>query len=172
MTTMLSRYEYALRKIYELLPDVQWAGEFLLRDCEALNLQFRITEAYRTQERQNQLYAQGRVKPGKVVTWTKNSMHTKKLALDIVPLNCKIEDIEQVANRYGIYRPPALVKLGDLGHFQFEKVSKKPPVIIDPKANARRLRRLIEVEPNEAKRRRYQERLNAIIAEDPSLLYV
>lgn len=171
MTTILSRYEYALRKIYELQDHVQWAGEFWLRDCEALNLQFRITEAYRSQERQNQLYAQGRTKDGPIVTWTRNSMHTKKLAVDIVPLNCSYEDIEQVANRYGIYRLPSLVKLGDLGHFQFDKVSKKPPVIFDPKANARRLRRMIEVETNEAKRRRLQERLNAIIAQDPSLLY-
>jgi len=45
----------------------------------------------RTQERQNQLYAQGRTAPGKIITWTKNSRHIiipelgYGFAFDVVP---------------------------------------------------------------------------------------
>ncbi|MDP2090783.1 MAG: hypothetical protein Q8K30_04255 [Candidatus Gracilibacteria bacterium] len=36
-----------------------------------------ITESWRSQERQNYLYSLGRTIPGKTVTWTKDSEHTK-----------------------------------------------------------------------------------------------
>lgn len=36
-----------------------------------------ITESFRTLKRQRELYAQGRTTPGKIVTWTTDSMHTK-----------------------------------------------------------------------------------------------
>lgn len=42
-----------------------------------------VTEGYRTQERQNTLYAQGRTTPGQVVTQTLKSRHTEGLAADI-----------------------------------------------------------------------------------------
>jgi len=51
---------------------------------------FMVLEGVRTLERQKQLYAQGRTKPGKVVTWTLNSRHIPKAdglghAVDLVP---------------------------------------------------------------------------------------
>lgn len=36
---------------------------------------FRVIEGVRTPERQKELYAQGRTKPGAIVTWTLNSNH-------------------------------------------------------------------------------------------------
>jgi peptidoglycan L-alanyl-D-glutamate endopeptidase CwlK len=42
-----------------------------------------IVEGYRTQDRQNYLFAQGRTRPGDVVTWTKSSKHTSGLAVDV-----------------------------------------------------------------------------------------
>ena len=36
---------------------------------------FKVLEGVRTKERQAELYAQGRTKPGSVVTWTMNSRH-------------------------------------------------------------------------------------------------
>ena len=42
-----------------------------------------VVETYRTQERQDALYAQGRTKPGAQVTWTKHSMHTDGRAVDL-----------------------------------------------------------------------------------------
>lgn len=42
-----------------------------------------ITETYRSQERQKYLYAQGRTRPGQIVTWTLSSNHKSRLAWDI-----------------------------------------------------------------------------------------
>ena len=51
---------------------------------------FLITEGVRTKERQRELYAQGRTKPGQKVTWTLTSNHFIKAdgfghAIDVVP---------------------------------------------------------------------------------------
>lgn len=51
---------------------------------------FMVLEGVRTPERQKQLYAQGRTKPGNIVTWTLKSNHFKKPdgfghAVDLVP---------------------------------------------------------------------------------------
>lgn len=42
-----------------------------------------IIETYRTQERQDFLYAQGRANNENIVTWTRNSYHIKRKAFDI-----------------------------------------------------------------------------------------
>jgi len=44
-----------------------------------------VIETYRSQARQDYLYAQGRTRPGKVVTWTLNSKHKTRLAADVCP---------------------------------------------------------------------------------------
>lgn len=72
-----------IKDISALLPNAQTACRAFLAECERQGLKVRITETYRSQERQNELYAQGRAKPGKVVTWTKNSRHTSRRAWDI-----------------------------------------------------------------------------------------
>lgn len=51
---------------------------------------FRVIEGVRTPERQRELYAQGRTKPGPVVTWTLNSNHFRQRdgfghAVDLLP---------------------------------------------------------------------------------------
>jgi peptidoglycan L-alanyl-D-glutamate endopeptidase CwlK len=46
---------------------------------------FVVVEGVRTPERQRELYAQGRTKPGKVVTWTLKSKHIDGLAVDLAP---------------------------------------------------------------------------------------
>lgn len=45
------------------------------RALAASKVDFRVLEGVRTPERQKQLYAQGRTKPGPKVTWTLNSNH-------------------------------------------------------------------------------------------------
>jgi uncharacterized protein YcbK (DUF882 family) len=42
-----------------------------------------VTETWRSQSRQNALFAQGRRTPGEVVTWTQNSKHTQGRAVDV-----------------------------------------------------------------------------------------
>ncbi len=72
-----------IKDLSALLPCAKKAAELFLKECEKAGLKVRVTETYRTQERQNELYQQGRTKPGKVVTWTKNSRHTSRRAWDI-----------------------------------------------------------------------------------------
>lgn len=80
---------------------------------DKLSIKLRITDALRTWNEQDELYKQGRTKPGKVVTWVKGGMsaHNYGLALDI----CKIDgskaiwnmsdkewnDIADISNKYG-----------------------------------------------------------------------
>lgn len=55
--------------------------------CEKKGLRVKITETYRPQERQDELFAQGRTAPGRIVTWTKASKHTLRRAFDFVVIN-------------------------------------------------------------------------------------
>jgi len=71
------------RDISELTTNAQKACKLFLAECEKQGLKVLITETYRSQERQDYLYAQGRTRSGNVVTWTKNSRHTSRRAWDI-----------------------------------------------------------------------------------------
>ena len=72
-----------IKDISELTPTAQKACNAFLYECEQQGLKVRITETYRSQERQNELYAQGRTNTGQIVTWTKKSRHTSRRAWDI-----------------------------------------------------------------------------------------
>ena len=56
-----------IKDISALTPKAQKACKLFLAECEAQGLKVRITETYRSQERQNELYAQGRTKAGSTV---------------------------------------------------------------------------------------------------------
>lgn len=71
------------RDISELSPTAQVACKLFMDRCKSAGLNVLITETYRSQERQNYLYEQGRTRPGNKVTWTKNSRHTSRRAWDI-----------------------------------------------------------------------------------------
>lgn len=71
------------RNISELNPEAQFACNLFLKECEKQGLKVLITETYRSQERQNYLYSQGRTNQNKIVTWTKHSRHTSRRAWDI-----------------------------------------------------------------------------------------
>ncbi|MBE7015564.1 MAG: M15 family metallopeptidase [Ruminococcaceae bacterium] len=73
----------ALRDINLLKKNAKVACEMFLAECRKRGLPVLVTETLRTKERQNELYAQGRTKPGNIVTWTKNSRHMTGLAWDI-----------------------------------------------------------------------------------------
>lgn len=57
------------------------------RAIEISEVDFMVVEGLRTLKRQEELYAQGRTKPGKIVTWTMKSKHIEGLAVDIAPIN-------------------------------------------------------------------------------------
>ncbi|MGN7478930.1 M15 family metallopeptidase [Solibacillus silvestris] len=72
------------RDLAELTAAAQTACRLLFQECfKAGIINIFITETYRSPERQKYLYAQGRTRPGKVVTWTLNSNHASRLAWDI-----------------------------------------------------------------------------------------
>lgn len=71
------------RDINELSPVAQKACRLFLAECKKEGLPVLITETYRSQARQDYLYEQGRTRAGKVVTWTRNSRHTGRMAWDI-----------------------------------------------------------------------------------------
>lgn len=73
----------------------------VFRAIEISLVDFKVIEGVRTPARQKELYAQGRTKPGKVVTWTLNSKHfiDKKTgfghAVDLLPAPYDWQDLEQ-----------------------------------------------------------------------------
>lgn len=71
------------RDISELAPVAQKAIRLFFYECYKAGIAIFVTETYRSQERQNYLYAQGRTRPGNIVTWTLNSNHKSRLAWDI-----------------------------------------------------------------------------------------
>jgi len=80
---IMSDITKACRDIQELSPMAQMACNLFMAECKKAGLNVLITETYRPQIRQNWLYEQGRSRAGNIVTWTKNSRHTGRLAWDI-----------------------------------------------------------------------------------------
>ena len=76
------------RKIEDLHPKVAALCREFLERCEEAGVDVMITSTYRDKESQNELYAQGRTKPGNKVTNAKGgqSFHNWKVAFDVVPL--------------------------------------------------------------------------------------
>jgi peptidoglycan L-alanyl-D-glutamate endopeptidase CwlK len=70
------------------------------RAIQLSEVDFRVIEGVRTPERQRELYAQGRTKPGNVVTWTLNSNHFKNPktgyghAVDLLPAPYDWKDLK------------------------------------------------------------------------------
>lgn len=81
------------RDVKELTPAAQKACRLFLKKCKESGLNIFLTETYRSQARQNQLYAQGRTEPGKIVTWTLNSRHTSRRAWDIAVIGKDLYDM-------------------------------------------------------------------------------
>ena len=120
------------KKIQELHPQLRpLASKFVNEVEKKLGHRLRITDGYRTFAQQNSLYAQGRTKPGKIVTNAKGgqSYHNFALAFD-----CYFTENGSVTFKKGITKEVAEIgkKLGlewggdwksikDLPHFQLTK---------------------------------------------------
>lgn len=118
------------RDINELTANAKLACQLLFQECFKAGIKdVFITETYRSQERQNYLYAQGRTRSGQVVTWTLNSNHTPRLAWDIAVAPPKglydkatIDKVGAIAGKLGIewggtWKAPNY----DAPHFQVAK---------------------------------------------------
>ena len=75
---------------------------------------FMFTCTYRSQEEQDALYTQGRTAPGKIVTWTHNSRHTRRDAFDIAILRSgqPVWDIKVDVNKDDV---PDYQQAGEIG---------------------------------------------------------
>lgn len=73
---------------HNLLPLVHNKSLELIRLCKAQRVPIRIVEGYRSIDKQNTLYAQGRTSSGQIVTNAKGgeSLHNYKVAFDVIPL--------------------------------------------------------------------------------------
>jgi peptidoglycan L-alanyl-D-glutamate endopeptidase CwlK len=76
------------RKISDLHPHVAKQCSAFVAACKKAGITVLITSTYRDHESQNAIYAQGRTKPGRIVTYARGgqSWHNYRLAFDFVPL--------------------------------------------------------------------------------------
>ena len=76
------------RSLDDLIPQAHVRADKLIELCKAAGIDLLITSTYRDNESQDALYAQGRTKPGKIVTKAKGgqSFHNYRCAFDVVPL--------------------------------------------------------------------------------------
>ncbi|MEG2338743.1 MAG: M15 family metallopeptidase [Clostridium sp.] len=134
------------RDLSALHPHVKALAEKFLAKCKAAGLDVIVTQTLRTVAEQNELYAQGRTKPGKIVTKAKGgySMHNYGLAFDIaIKVKGKIDwDNEALYAKAGAIGQAVGLEWGgswksfkDTPHFQWTggltiedlRRGKKPP---------------------------------------------
>ena len=124
----------ACRDTKELSAQAQKACALFMARCKAKGLNVLITETYRSQERQDYLYQQGRTRPGKKVTWTHNSRHTSRRAWDICK-NVKGQEYSdsnffkqcgEIAKELGITWGGTWQSSPDTPHFEIDVDWKEP----------------------------------------------
>ncbi|MEC1177202.1 M15 family metallopeptidase [Metasolibacillus meyeri] len=126
--------ETANRNITELLPIGQTACRLLFQECYKSGIRnVFVTETYRSQARQNYLYAQGRTRPGPIVTWTLSSHHQSRLAWDIAVGPPNVLYDASILNKVGAIARKLNITWGgdwvgsvDRVHFQIESTWKIP----------------------------------------------
>ena len=76
------------RSLDELIPQAHVRADKLIELCKAAGIDLLVTSTYRDNELQDALYAQGRTKPGKIVTKAKGgqSFHNYRCAFDVMPI--------------------------------------------------------------------------------------
>ena len=102
-----------IRDINELTSLAQTACRLFMAKCREAGLDVFITETYRPQSRQNELWEQGRTKPGKIVTWTMHSRHTSRRAWDIACNGCILYDIDTLNKAGAIAKSLGITWGGD-----------------------------------------------------------
>ena len=113
-----------IKDIGELKEPARSACRAHLEECKSAGLDVFLTETYRTQARQDALYAQGRTKPGAVVTRTKNSRHTARTAWDICFTSTGYNDVSKFRKAGAIAKGLGIAwggdwKTPDMPHFEF-----------------------------------------------------
>lgn len=83
----------ASRRLEDLHPDIQYLAAKHIVLCHAEGIELLIYCTFREPKEQEELYAIGRTKPGRKVTWTRKSKHNETMdgkpaamAYDCVPI--------------------------------------------------------------------------------------
>ena len=132
--------------INQLHPKVKELAEKLLQEAKKQGLNVKIIDTYRSPERQDYLYAQGRTRPGKIVTNATGrdmtSYHNWRLAFDCIQNKKGAEYDSAFLNKLGKIGQSIGLEWGggwsgfkDAPHFQYTfglsikdlKSGKKPP---------------------------------------------
>lgn len=119
-----------MAKLELLKPKVRGLAERLINECKNLGYQITITQTLRTIEEQDALYAQGRTKPGNIVTKAKGgySLHNFGIAFDICPIingkaawddTALFKKIGEVGVSLGLEWGGTWANFPDLPHFQY-----------------------------------------------------
>ena len=121
----------ACRDINELSTLAQTACKLFLATCKARGINIFITETYRSQDRQDYLYTQGRTREGNVVTWTKSSRHTSRRAWDIACNGNKLYDTAMLKKAGEVAKDLGITWGGtwstpDMPHFEIATDWKAP----------------------------------------------
>ena len=128
----MSNLTSACRDINSLQPLAKKACTLFLVTCAERGIEIFLTECYRSQERQDYLYEQGRTRSGKIVTWTRNSNHKGGMAWDIA---CKTpNDLydKKILAKAGAVAKELGIEWGgtwkqqDTPHFQISNEWKEP----------------------------------------------
>lgn len=118
----------SIERLELLHPQVRYPFKTFIEECEnTFNIVLRIVQGLRTIEEQNELYAQGRTKPGKIVTNAKgdSSWHNFGMAIDITEIvggkanwNCDYKRLSLIADKYGLEWGGNFKSIVDKPHFQ------------------------------------------------------
>ncbi len=118
------------RDINDLLPIVKQKCEQFISECKVNGIELIVTSVYRSVDEQNEIYAQGRTKPGNIVTNAKGgqSYHNHRVAFDVVPLvqgkavwnnNALWSKIGGIGQRVGLEWGGSWASFPDVPHFQY-----------------------------------------------------
>lgn len=118
------------RDLNELNPETRARAEEFLRRAKAAGFDVLVTSTFRNAESQAAIYAQGRTKPGQVVTKAKPgfSWHNFRCAFDIVPLVkgkpdwndlAKFKALGAIGQACGLEWGGAWASFKDYPHFQY-----------------------------------------------------
>ena len=97
-------------------------GRVVARMQDEYGYKVQIAEAGRTQARQDYLFGQGRTRSGSVVTWTRDSAHTRGRAVDVT-IDGSYDNPTAFARLQAIAQAEGLQTLGmrDPGHLQLPR---------------------------------------------------
>lgn len=128
-----------MRDIKKLHPELQVIIEKLKLECSKQGLKIGISECLRTKEEQDNLYAQGRTKSGKIVTNAKgstySSMHQWGIAFDFYRNDGKgayntsdkfFEKVGAIGKKLGLEWGGNWKSIKDLPHFQLPQWGSTP----------------------------------------------